>query len=281
VPVIPVDDAADPRLEDYRNVPDAELIERRGIFVAEGRLVVRRLLEGGRFVTRSVLVTEPARHALAGVLDARPDVPVFVVAQWVINAITGFNIHRGCLAIGERGRPRDVGEVARAAQRLVVLERVANADNVGALIRSAAAFGAGVLLDPASTDPLYRKAIRTSMGAALQVPFARVAPWPDALLTLRDHGYAIVGLAPRATETMEAVASDMAAVTSDMAAVASGFSRKIAILLGHEGEGLSAAALDACTHRARIAIRPDVDSLNVATAGAIALYELARGNGRD
>ena len=125
-----------------------------------------------------------------------------------MNAIAGFNIHRGCLAIGERPRPaagRSVIEVVNSqlpqpdSQRSSsCLERVANADNVGGVFRSAAAFGAGaVLLDPASTDPLYRKAIRTSMGAALQVPFARAEPWPAALTELRDLGFAVVAMTPR------------------------------------------------------------------------------------
>jgi tRNA G18 (ribose-2'-O)-methylase SpoU len=263
MPFIPVNDAADPRLEDYRNVPDAELIARRGIFVAEGRLVVARLLEGRRFPTRSVLVTEAARRALAGVFDVRADVPVFVVPQWVINAITGFNIHRGCLAIGERPPAPAWEAVASHARRLVVVERMANADNVGAIFRNAAAFGAGgVLLEPTCTDPLYRKAIRTSMGAALQVPFARMAPWPQALPALRALGYTLVGMTPDAPQTIDTVASRF-----------SGKSDRLALLVGHEGEGLTAAALDACSVQARIPMAPGVDSLNVATAAAIAMYE--------
>jgi tRNA G18 (ribose-2'-O)-methylase SpoU len=273
MPFIPITDASDPRLEDYRNVPDPELVERRGIFVAEGRLVVTRLLQGRRFVTRSVLVTETARAALAGVLDERGDVPVFVVAPWIINAVTGFNIHRGCLAIGERPPARAWQDgiaanitsadatLASTPAKLLVVERVGNADNIGALFRNAAAFGAdAVLLDDACADPLYRKAIRTSMGAALQVPFARIAPWPDSLAALRDAGYALVGLTPGATDTITAVASGVSR-------------KKLALLVGHEGDGLSDAALAACTHRARIPMAPAVDSLNVATAAAIVMYE--------
>jgi tRNA G18 (ribose-2'-O)-methylase SpoU len=202
-----------------------------------------------------------------GVFDARADVPVYVVPQWMINAVTGFNIHRGCLAIGERPAEGAWPALAAGARRLVVVERVANADNVGAIFRNAAAFGAdAVLLDASSTDPLYRKAIRTSMGAALQVPFARMAPWPAALHDLRAAqaraACLLVALTPSGTVTLEEAVS---AIPRD---------QPVAIVVGHEGEGLTAAALDACDVHARIPIADAVDSLNVATACAIALYAL-------
>ena len=277
MPVIRIDDPADARLEDYRNVPDAELIAERGVFVAEGRLVVARLLEDSRFRARSVLVTEAARQAMSGVLDVHrkvdnTDVPVYVVPQWIISAVTGFHIHRGCLAIGERAAVPPWGEVAASARRMVVIERVANADNVGGIFRHAAAFGVdGILLEPRCTDPLYRKAIRTSMGAALQIPFARMAPWPSALHELREQGWSLIALTPTAERTLEDVASGVN--------VASGVSRKIAIVLGHEGDGLSTEALQACDLHARIPMAAGVDSLNVSTACAIALYELTREKG--
>jgi tRNA G18 (ribose-2'-O)-methylase SpoU len=262
VPILSVDDASDHRLDEYRNVPDPELLERRGRFVAEGRLVVGRLLTGGRFVTRSVLVTQPARASIAESLAARPDVPVYVVPQAVMSSITGFNIHRGCLAIGERPPAVRWQDVAVGARTIVVLERVANADNIGGVFRNAAAFGAdAILLDPSSTDPLYRKAIRTSMGAALTVPFARLEPWPDALEELRRRGYVLVAMTPSASATLHESADALRRAP-------------IAIAFGHEGEGLTAAALEACDCRVRIPIAREVDSLNVATSAGIALYEL-------
>ena len=264
---------ADPRLDDYRNVPDPELIRRRGIFVAEGRLVVRRLLTESALPARSVMVTEAAHASMADVLATRPDLPVYVVSSSVMDSIAGFNIHRGCLAIGERPREARWEEVFRLkpeatlqpdATTIVVLERVGNADNVGGVFRNAAAFGAGaVLLDRASADPLYRKAIRTSMGAALLVPFARAEPWPDVLHQLRERGFATVALTP----------APSAATLQATVAAAGG--RPAALVLGHEGEGLSQAALDACEHHARIPIASRVDSLNVAAAAAIALYAFA------
>lgn len=264
---IPIDDPADPRLADYHNVPDPALIERRGIFVAEGRLVVSRLLASPRFATRSVLLTETARRALAGepgVRDAAPELPMFVVPAPLIEAITGFDIHRGCLAIGERRAVTPWQTLIGQARLLVVAERIANADNVGALFRNAAALGAdAVLLDGACTDPLYRKAIRTSMGATLQVPFARIGPWPDALRTLRHAGWTLLALTPAAGPSLPA-------------AVAAAAGSRIALVIGHEGEGLTAAALASCDRHARIPMAPGTDSLNVATAAAIALYELRR-----
>jgi tRNA G18 (ribose-2'-O)-methylase SpoU len=249
-----------------------ELAARHGVFIAEGRLVVRRLLAESRFTTRSVLVTDAALAALADVLERRPALPVFVVPQPVMNAITGFNIHRGCLAIGERPAPRPWRELFHSPKRnsqlpspvVVVLEQLANADNVGGVFRSAAAFGASaVLIDSASTDPLYRKAIRTSMGASLQVPFARANPWPAALIDLRALGFAVIAMTP----------TPGARPLRDVADAVAG--RPAAIVLGHEGDGLTTGALAACQFHARIPIASGVDSLNVATAAAIALYEFA------
>jgi tRNA G18 (ribose-2'-O)-methylase SpoU len=272
VALIRIDDTADTRLTDYRGVSDPDLAVRNGLFIAEGRLVVRRLLAGSRFATRSVLVTEPALAALADALEARPEVPAYVAPQAVMNEMAGFHIHRGCLAIGERPAPagwRDVidqipNPEAEIPNVLVCLERVANADNVGGVFRSAAAFGAsGVLLDPVSTDPLYRKAIRTSMGAALHVPFARAEPWPEVLRDLRGLGFAVIAMTP----------APSAPSLQDVVAAMAG--RKVAVVLGHEGDGLTAEARAACEAQARIPIAGDVDSLNVAAAAAIALYEFA------
>lgn len=258
-----IEDPDDPRLLDYRNIPDAELLARRNIFIAEGRLVVRRLLTGSRFTTRSVMVTPPALEALGDLL-ADTVAPVYVVPQTVMNGITGFNIHRGCLAAGERHPAGNWVAMAEQGQRLVVLERVANADNVGSVFRNGAAFGVdAVLLGADCADPLYRKAIRTSMGAALALPFAHAAPWPAALGMLQSMGYRVVGLTPQhqASLLRDALPS----------------SEKVALVLGHEGDGLTPEASDRCSTLARIPMATGVDSLNVATAAAVALYELTRG----
>jgi tRNA G18 (ribose-2'-O)-methylase SpoU len=258
-------DPTDTRLSDFRNVPDPELLRERGIFVAEGRLVVRRLLTESPYTTRSMMVTEPARAALADVLDARPDLSVYVVSPAVMKDVSGFNIHRGCLAIGERPQPMAWQQAVAGVRTVVLLERVANADNIGGIFRNAAAFGAGaVLLDEASADPLYRKAIRTSMAAALVVRFARVASAATALQGLRAAGFATVALTPAAsTSTIHSTIDALG-------------TRPVVVALGHEGEGLTPAALEACEFHARVPISSSVDSLNVAAAAAIALYECSR-----
>jgi len=263
VPVLSIDDAGDARFADYRAIPDRRA-RTDGTFVAEGRLVVRRLLES-RFATRSVMVTIQAFSALEDLIGGRPDLPVYVVPQALMNDVAGFNIHRGCLAIGERPAPLSWEALARGARRLVALERVGDADNVGAIFRAAAAFGAGgVLLDEACADPLYRKAVRTSMGAALEVPFADGVALPETIDALKAEGWTVVGLTPAATAPS---LQDVVSVTH---------ANRVVVVLGHEGEGLTTGALGACTHLARIPTTTAVDSLNVAMAAGVALYELSR-----
>jgi tRNA G18 (ribose-2'-O)-methylase SpoU len=254
---IPVACIDDPRLDDYRNIPDPDLLRSRGIFIAEGRYVVRRLL-ASRFRTRSILMTPAARDASGDVVEQAGELPLFVVSQETMNGIAGFNIHRGCLAVGERPPAAAWRDLARPASLVLVLEGVSNADNVGGLFRNAAAFGAGaVLLGPACADPLYRKAIRTSMGASLDVPFAALPDWPADLARLRADGFTLVALTP---------SGDARLSRAD----------RTALLVGHEGEGLSEDALSAADVRVRIPMAGGVDSINVATAAAIALYELSR-----
>jgi tRNA G18 (ribose-2'-O)-methylase SpoU len=256
----PIASIDDPRLAAYRTLADPAALIRSGLLVAEGRLVVRRLLVGGRFAVHSILVTSAARQWLADVLIDEGGVPVFVVEQGVMNAVAGFNIHRGCLALAERPAcatltAADLG----AASRVLVLEGVNNPDNIGGLFRSAAAFGVNlVVLGPGCSDPWYRKAIRTSMAATLQVPFVAAGAWPDGLDLLRGHGFALVALSP---------ARDATAI-EDMPRNAS----KLALLVGAEGEGLSPAALAHADHVVRIAMTPGVDSLNVTVAASIALH---------
>ena len=261
MPVLAVTDAADPRIADYANVPDGVLLGERGLFVAEGRLVVRRLLAAARFATRSVMVTPAALEPVTGDAALPPDLPVYVVPPLVMNAITGFNLHRGALALGVRGDAVPLASVADGGRVLIALERVANADNVGGIFRNASAFGAaGIVIDAATTDPLYRKAIRTSVGTVLQVPFTRQRDFPAALRFLRASGFTTVALTPSAD-----------AITLHDCAPSLRRSR-IVLVAGHEGEGLLPETLKMCDVRTRIPTRPGVDSLNVATAVAIALY---------
>ena len=263
MPVIPIAASEDPRVAEFRNVPDAELLSRHGLFVAEGRLVVRRLLEESSFAARSVMVTEPALASLHDVVTAHGALPVYVVRQDVMDEITGFNIHRGCLALGERPLPRSVNSLTGQTRRLVAMERVGNVDNVGAIFRNAAAFDVdGILVGPSCADPLYRKAIRTSMGAALITPFADAQPWPAVLQELHTDGWAVVAMTPSST----------ALPLADVAEVVRGL--RTVIVVGHEGDGLTQDSITACGYQARIPMANGVDSVNVATATAIALYEL-------
>jgi tRNA G18 (ribose-2'-O)-methylase SpoU len=253
----------DPRLADYAHVGDPAWLARRGLFVAEGRLVVRRLLESGRFVTRSVLVTPPAFAALQEVLDGAR-CSVYRCEQQTLDAVSGINFHRGCLAIAERPAAGTSPLALSDARRLLALEGVGNPDNLGGLFRVAAAFEAGgVLLDRSSGDPLHRKAIRTSMGAALCVPFARVDPWRDGLDALRGQGFHLVALTP-----------DASAIPLSRYAATVAPERRLVLMLGAEGAGLSAPSLEAADTRVRIPIAADVDSLNVVVAAGIALAAL-------
>jgi tRNA G18 (ribose-2'-O)-methylase SpoU len=226
---------------------------------------VRRLLAARRYRARSALLTLPALDALAPPLEAA-GVPILVVRQEIVKAIVGIEFHHGCLAVGERGgEPSAEAALTEArGQPVVVLEDLGDASNVGAMFRNALALGAGaVLLSPGSADPLYRKAIRVSAGAALALPFARLPDWPRDLKRLRDAGYTLVALTPRPD----------ARPIADIAA--SGLARP-ALLLGTEGRGLSDDALAAADLRVRIPMAPEMDSLNVATAGAVALHALSR-----
>jgi len=261
-----VKDPEDPRLADYREIRDAERRLRSGTFIAEGRQVVRRLLAAGRYRTRSALVTPPALDALGAALAAA-EVPTYLVRQDIVEAVVGIEFHHGCLAAGERGAEPTLEAVLAEAQGecVVVLEALGDASNVGAIFRNALAFGAGaVLLSPGTADPLYRKAIRVSAGASVALPFARLADWPRDLERLRAAGYASLALTPRAD------AVDIRALGVERPRPT-----RPALLLGTEARGLSDGALAAADLQVRIPMAPEMDSLNVATAGAIALHWLA------
>ncbi len=270
MPVVPVDDVEDGRLADYRTVSDPLLLRERGVFVAESRLVVRELLAHPRFETRSLLVTEAALESLGDLLEGRDDdLPIYVGSRRFLHHIAGFDVHRGCLALGIRpARSADVSLPLPAAQRVVVIEDVGNPDNIGGIFRNALAFGAEcVLLSPRCSDPLYRKAIRVSIGATLRLPFGYVDDWPAGLERLRAAGLTLVALTPEA-----------AAI--DIAGLASRKPGRVALLLGTEGPGLSEAAKARADLCVRIPIAPGTDSLNVATAAGIALHRLADADSR-
>ena len=246
------------RVTAYRHIADPDQLRDMGLFVAEGRLVVRRLIDLQEWAIDSILVTQTAAAALTDILP-KTTAPVYVGSQELMNGLAGFNIHRGCLALVRRPPTPTLDRIAAGPlSRVLVLEGVNNPDNVGGLFRSAAAFGIElVVLGPESGDPLYRKAIRTSMGATLSVPFVQAPQWPGAIRDLRTDGFTVVALTPAIN----------AAPLEEIFPHA-----KLALLVGSEGTGLTEEAMRAATLRIRIPTTPDVDSLNVTTAASIAMY---------
>jgi tRNA G18 (ribose-2'-O)-methylase SpoU len=257
-----IDSLEDPRVAEYRRLGDHRWLIRAGLFVAEGRLVVGRLLASPRFRPRSVLVTDAAFDALRERLESTI-AEVFVTDQDTMNGVAGFNIHRGCLALAERPQPLALTDLPLdTLRRVVVLEGVNNPDNVGGIFRSAAAFGVDALvLGPSCSDPLYRKSVRTSMAATLAMPFADAGAWPDAIRRLRTRGLRVLALTPAS----DATPLDAIPRTLD----------RVAILVGTEGEGLTREAMDAANERVRIPMSDAADSLNVTVATSIALYHFS------
>ena len=258
LPPIEIRDADDPRLADYRELKERRLQAESGRFVAESERVVRRLVGSGLPVA-SVLLTAPRLATLADALGG--PFPVYLATQELLDRIAGFHVHRGCLAVGERPGAARVPAGARA---VVVLEDLTDVDNLGAIARHAAAFGADALvLSPRSADPFYRKAIRVSLGAVFALPIVRLDRWPDDLAALRAGGLSLVAAVvdPAATPLARFRPPD-----------------RFALLLGAEGPGLSPAALAHCDHRVTIPMSAGADSLHVATAAAIFLDALTRGS---
>lgn len=267
----------DPRLAPYANLKDSQLANLRdgtpgpdpsGLFIAEGKTVID-LLIASRFRTHSLLIAQPRLQAMLPSLRPLPrGTPVFVASSSVMNDIVGFDIHRGALACGARGSPADPDTLAKTASSAIILEDLTNADNVGAVFRNAAALGGPspiIFLSPRSCDPLYRKALRVSMGHALRVPFATLSPWPQALDTLTSAAFTTIALTP-------------AGDAPDIRAIKLPPATRPALILGTEGAGLGAAALSRAMLRARISMTPGVDSLNVAVAAAVALHSLLSTN---
>jgi len=256
-----VDDPADPRLHDFLHLRDVQLRSRRepaeGLFLAEGERTIRRALAAG-YEPRAVLTTAPWLEPLADVLE---DVPAFVMSEEQLSATTGYPVHRGALASFDRRPLPPLDEVLRNARRIVVLEDLVDHTNVGAIFRSAAALGwDAVLLTPRAADPLYRRAVRTSMGAVFRVPWTRI-DHRDGPGQLRDEGVALWALAPG----------------GDVVLGVLGVPDRLALVLGAEDPGVSDRWLDAADARICIPMADGMDSLNVGAAAAIALYGLRAG----
>lgn len=227
-----------------------------GRFIIEGKVPLSILLTQSRFAVESLFLCETRLAPLADILDTlEPDIPVYTAPQALMDEVAGFPIHRGILACAKKGDPLPIQDLL-GAKRLLILNQISNHDNVGAAFRNAAAFGAdGVVLDAGSCDPLYRKAIRVSSGASLWLPYHHGGTGSDQIETLKRAGFEIWAMTPRA---------DAAALQTKSPP------EKLAILLGAEGPGLPDALIDSA-QPVRIPMRAGFDSVNVATAGAIAL----------
>lgn len=259
---IEVSDPADERLADYTRLRDVNLRRRletdRGLFLAEGEKVVRRAIEAGH-TARSFLMAPRWLESLADVL-ATTNAPCYVLPEAEIEHVTGFHVHRGALAALDRPRPLAATDVLEAARRVVVLEDLSDHTNVGAIFRSVAALGwDAVLLSPRCADPLYRRSIKVSMGTVFRVPWARVEKWHDAPGLLRALGFTSVAM------TLGEGAIDLTEVPTD---------RRLALIVGSEGHGLTDHWESGSLIRATIPMAAEIDSLNVAASVAIACWEL-------
>lgn len=265
MPIIDITDPADPRLAPYRSLKDEPgRPAAEGRFVAEGEIVLRQL-SASPFAVESIVATPGKVDALADLIASLPaSTPVYRATKPVVDQIIGFAFHRGVIAQGLRGTPRTLTDLAAAASTLLVVEEVSNTDNLGGLFRSISALappGSGVVLSPGCADPLYRKAIRASMGHVLNIPFTTVDHWPEAVLQLRTLGYHFAALTP-------------APGSIDLAAFTPPADCKLALLVGAEGPGLSPALLAAADTSLRIPMRQGVDSLNLVVATSIAMHRI-------
>lgn len=262
---IEIDDPADPRLADYRDLRDVQLRQslevEHGLFLAEGEKVVRRAVEAG-FVPRSFLMAPRWLEGLSDVL-ATSSAPCLVVTEELAEQVTGFHVHRGALASLQRQVLPTVDDLLVGVRTVVVIEDVVDHTNIGAIFRSAAALDVdAVLLSPRCADPFYRRAIKVAMGAVFTMPWTRIEDWYDALPSLSARGFTTVAL----TLAEDAVAIDAAVAGVD----------RLALVLGSEGHGLSPRWSSAADRRAIIRMSQGIDSLNVAAASAVACY-VARG----
>ena len=263
MPLIRIEDPSDPRISGYRDVKDRDLTGRSQRFMAEGEVVLRVLASvASRCEIESVLLADNRVEALGDILETLPpEVPVYAAAQTVLDGIAGFHLHRGILAIGLKPEQRALPDLLAGMPNramVVLVSGVGNHDNIGGIFRNAAALGASlVLLDGLCADPFYRKAIRVSVGAVLRTPMITGLSASEAIGALQAHGFTALALTPGARQSLATVP----------------ISDRVAVVLGSEGPGLPAALIDQCD-AAAIPMAGGFDSLNVATAGAIALERI-------
>ncbi|MDH5372746.1 MAG: RNA methyltransferase [Acidimicrobiia bacterium] len=264
---VSISDPADPRILDYIGLRDHQLRRQRespggdlaGVFIAEGALVVERALLAG-YQLKSVLIDATRGEPIPTLVPR--DVPHYFVGPDVVHEVTGIHLHRGLISVFYRKELPYPDEILAAARQMVVLENVSNPTNLGVIIRSAAGLGMeGLLLDPRSCDPLYRRALRVAMGEAFALPYARINKLPGGLDPIRRHGFRIAALTP----DTDAIPIDRYAIAPD---------EKVALVLGAEGPGLTEATLAMVDDRVSIPMQNGVDSLNVGAAAAVAFFAI-------
>ncbi|MFE9249400.1 TrmH family RNA methyltransferase [Streptomyces sp. NPDC007088] len=263
---LPLHDPEDPRLRDYTGLTDVQLRRRRepeeGLFIAEGEKVIRRALDAG-YPMRSMLLTEKWLPVMRDVVEAA-DAPVHLVEPALAEQVTGYHVHRGALASMQRTPLPEVPEVLAGARRVAVFEDMVDHANLGAAFRNAAALGVdAVLLTPRCADPLYRRAVKVSMGAVFSVPYARLESWPADARLVRDAGFTLAALCL----SERSITLDALVARQDPA---------LALLFGSEGPGLTPGALAAADVHVRIPMDAGVDSLNVAATSAVVFYATRR-----
>lgn len=262
--IVDIDDPSDPRVDDFRDLNSVDrrpdLPGGRGLVIAEGVLVVQRML-ASRYRPIGLLGVQRRLDELGDDL-ADVDVPFFRADAEVMAKVVGFHLNRGVLAAAKRLDPLPLSEVLAGAETITVLEGVNDHENIGSIFRNAAGMDVGaVVLGPGCADPLYRRSVRVSMGHALRVPYAVTGRWPADLSTIRDAGFRVMAMTP------DPSATPLARAVGD---------GPVAVMLGAEGPGLTEHAMRAADVRARIPMSPGTDSLNVATAAALAFYERVR-----
>ena len=269
---IEITDPVDPRIVEFSAIRERDLTGRQGQFIAEGTVVLSMLAKahaaGADIIAEKLLILKNRLAGLADLLARFPaDIPVYVAEAPVLDAIAGFHLHRGVLALGRRLPPPDMVErIAALPEDALVLVGcgISNHDNIGSLFRNASGFSAdAVLLDETCCDPLYRKALRVSVGSVLTMPYSRQGSAEDLLGILASSGFEIWALSPVGEVEIGAIAPG----------------KRVALVMGTEGEGLPQAILQRF-RSARIAQASGLDSLNVGTASGIALYSIARAMGR-
>ena len=263
--IVPITDLDAPGLADYARLTDVALRRvsepANGLYIAESAKVIGRALAAGHR-PRSVLVQEQWLPDAQRLLADWPDVPIYVGSAELLEQLTGYNLHRGAMAAMHRPDLASVADIIRGARRIVILEDIVDHTNVGAIFRSVAGLGAdAVLITPRCADPLYRRSVRVSMGTVLQVPWTRLPEWRDAAPVLKENGFHLAALAL----SDDAVSLDAFAIDPP---------ERVALILGTEGDGLSRHALAVADSVVTIPMLHGVDSLNVASASAVALYAL-------